>query len=282
MRSFVADRLAFAGLLAAGLALTGCQSVTTTKDQGVEYAEANEVMAAEIQERIAEIPYQQRDELLDNLFWLRQRGEEAIPFLLDGLHDQNPKVRSNSSWVLGQIHDRRTIPDLVPLMKDEHESVRLEAARSLVAMGDLSASPMLIEGLDSDKVQVRYLCHEALRRSTLQDFDYDHLGSDPVARSQSVYRWREWWSETSGDQFFAASYAQEKGLETGEGTEILGPGVGQPATPGVETAPPWENETMPGSTPAGSAAPIGSGTVEGTTGGGEQGTDSIPTGSSGN
>ena len=43
------------------------------------------------------------------------------------------------------------MPDLAPIrafLEDEHESVRLEAARSLVAMGDLGASPMLVAGLE--------------------------------------------------------------------------------------------------------------------------------------
>ena len=127
------------------------------------------------------------------------------------------KLRSNCAWVLGQIRDRRVIPDLQRLSRDPNETVRLEVARTLVSLGDLSQSPTLIEGLDSDKVQVRYLCHEALKDATRRDFDYDHLADDELSRAQAVYRWRQWWSKQSGDEFWTPAPLLDKLADAGKG-----------------------------------------------------------------
>ena len=47
---------------------------------------------------------------------------------------------------------------------------------------------------------------------TGQDFGYDHLSDDIVQRHKKVLLWREWWSEMSGDQWFAKTYATKHGL----------------------------------------------------------------------
>lgn len=209
--------------------LLGLAACGTTPKPKSPFAEPNELMGQEIQRRVDQIQYQHREELFNSLLWLSQSGEQAVPALIRGLSHGEPKVRSNCSWVLAQIGDRRVIPYLQKLTADDHETVRLEASRSLVLLGDLKYVPTLIEGLDSDKKQVRYMCHEALKDATGRDFDYDHLTEDAVARAQTVFHWRQWWGEQSGDTFFASSYAQQHGLRT----DAAAP----PAAPGGETAP---------------------------------------------
>ncbi|MBI5850011.1 MAG: HEAT repeat domain-containing protein [Planctomycetes bacterium] len=213
------------------LALAACG---TTSQHQSEFVQPNQLMGQEISRRIEEIRYQHRDVLVNNLLWLSQAGEQAIPALIEGLRHEDPKVRANCSWVLAEIGDRRVIPHLQPMVRDSVESVRLESARTLTVLGDLKHVPVLIEGLDSERVQVRYLCHEALKRSTARDFDYDHLTDDKLARSHAVYRWRRWWSEQSNDPFFASSYAQAHGLRSEDATGTDG---GQPAVPSGETQP---------------------------------------------
>ena len=176
------------------------------------FTEPNALMADEIRNRIAQIPYQHREELFHNLLWLAQAGEQAIPALLDGLQHNSPKLRSNAAWTLGQIGDRRVITDLKELAQDENPTVRLEVARTLVLLGDIQHCALLIDSLDSDQVEVRYLCHEALKSSTGQDFGYDHLSDNVMLRHSTVLAWREWWGEMSGDPWFAAGYARRHGL----------------------------------------------------------------------
>ena len=189
-------------------AFAACSTTETVSP----YQQPNELMGTEINQRIAQIPFQHRQELLQNLLWLAQTGEQTIPALLKGLQDEDPKVRSSCCWVLGRMRDRRTVQDLQPLTSDPETSVRMEASRSLVLMGDIDQAPNLILGLDSDRKEVRFMCHEALKAATGHDFGYDHLGEDAQQRQVAILRWREWWGAYSGDLAFAQVYQREQGL----------------------------------------------------------------------
>ena len=213
------------------LFLHGCSSTPVAKDN--PYQQPNSLMAGEITRRVEQIPYQHRDELFQNLVWLAQTGEQTVPAMLDGLRHDDAKVRSSCAWVLGRVRDRRTIPALQQAMRDREASVRLEVARSLVSMGDMAWSPALIEGLDSDRKEVRYMCHETLKTATGHDFGYDHLDQDPKELRLSVLRWRQWWGEYSGDTMFASAYQQQHGLQP------------QLAAPAGETQPLPEGNTTP-------------------------------------
>ncbi|MBK8097979.1 MAG: HEAT repeat domain-containing protein [Planctomycetes bacterium] len=192
------------------LPFAGCTS--SAPQNASSYAKPNSLMADEITSRIEQIPYQHREELLLNLQWLSQAGEQAIPSLLSGLQHDNAKVRSSSAWVLGRIRDRRVIPEMRASLQDGNETVRLEVARTLLVLGDLATAPTLIEGLDSQRKEVRYLCHEALKSVTGRDFGYDHLAEDANSRRSAALSWRQWWGEYSGDNFFAQNYAAQNGL----------------------------------------------------------------------
>ncbi|MCA8949781.1 MAG: HEAT repeat domain-containing protein [Planctomycetes bacterium] len=230
------------------LTLTAC-STTETKVES-PFESPNDLMAVEISRRIEQIPYLHREELLENLLWLGQTGEQTIPALLEALRHDNAKVRSSAAWVLGRIGDRRTIPQLRTAAKDREETVRLESARTLVLLGDLDQAPSLIEGLDSDRKEVRYLCHEALKTATGHDFGYDHLAVNQTEVRGAVLKWRQWWSEYSGDQRFTASYQQRYGL-------MPNGSAAQPASPAGEVQPrPMGDANMaPNSMPQGSMTP---------------------------
>src|SRR5262245_34496128 len=204
------------------LAFGGCGLFSSNEDAG--YEKPNSLMADEIETRVQQIPFQHREELLQNLLWLSQTGESTIPTLLRGLQNENPKVRSSCAWVLGRIHDRRTVPQLQAIAQDRNETVRLEVARSLVILGDMKPVPSLIEGLDSEKKEVRFLCHEALKQATGRDFGFDHLSDNDMQRRMSVLGWRQWWSEYSGDTQFARTYQERYHL-------------GQPSQPMGEVQP---------------------------------------------
>ena len=214
------------------LILFGVGACGTAKIKDAEFVPPNSLMGREIGNRISQIPYQHREELFNNLLWLSQSGEQAIPALLEGLRHTEPKVRSNCAWVLGQIRDRRVIMQIRPLVRDRNESVRLEAARTLVQLGDIKYCPILIEGLDSQKIQVRYLCHMALKAATGRDFNYDHLVEDKAIRAETVHSWRKWWAEQSGDEGFAKSYAAKHGLDVGLGVDPWDPNPGLAAPDG--------------------------------------------------
>ena len=228
-------------LLFLALPLFGC---STTSYETSEYAQPNSLIAKEIERRVQDISFQHREELYNNLVWLSQRGEPAIPALLTGLQSSEPKVRSSCAWVLGRIGDRRTIANLQQLTMDPHETVRLEVARSLVEMGDIRQCPALIAALDSDKVQVRAMSHDALKRATGRDYGYDHLTDSVEQRRLAVLRWRQWWGQLAGDPFFASQYAQQNGLAA-PGAMPLGETNNQQYRPHVPQNPPTQNPPLP-------------------------------------
>ncbi len=222
-------------LLVPWMPLAGCGTVTS----GSGFVEPNALMAKEINNRVDQISYQHRQELLDNLLWLSSKaGDQAIPALLRGLHNSEPKVRSSCAWVLSRIRDRRVIPYLRELVHDPHESVRLEVARALVTLGDLKEVPTLISGLDSPLLPVRYNCHMALKDATQRDFGYDHLSESETQRKKAVLAWWQWWGEQSGDPWFAKKYAMDNGLGTPGQPPAQGPVPPSPQVPPAPMVPP--------------------------------------------
>ena len=156
--------------------------------------------------------------------------------------------------MLGRIHDRRTIPDLQKAMHDGEDGVRLEIARTLVLMGDLQQSPILIAGLDSDRKEVRFMCHEALKSATGHDFGYDHLNQNQQELRTAVLQWRQWWGDYAGDPYFAQSYQDEHHI----GAQLAAPAgetkpqdVPQPqgSQPQVPQAPVQGQQQTPTPTP---------------------------------
>jgi hypothetical protein len=185
-------------LLSCAAFLAGCGSVQSSSR---EFTEPNTLIKGEIQQRIDQIQYQHREELMNNLLWLANQGEHAMGQLNEALRHEEPKVRSSVVWCLGRMGDRRAVPHLQALVSREtDETVRLEASRTLLLLGDFAQTATLINGLESERRHVRYLCHEALRSQTGHDFGYDHRSENAVERAGAVAQWRNWWAEQSGDR----------------------------------------------------------------------------------
>ena len=208
------------------LAAFGCG--TSESDRRSEFAAPNSLMHDEIQRRIEQIPYMHKEQLLDNLLWLAGQGEQVMPQLFVALGHQEPKVRSSAAWCLGWIGDKRSIQPLQDLAEREgDEVVRLEVARQLLVLGDLGRVSQLIAGLESDRRHVRYLCYEALKSQTGQDFGYDHRVEDANERAPAVARWRTWWSEMQNDRMLRTARPTQSGTTSGTTR-----GAGTPAAPG--------------------------------------------------
>ena len=76
-------------------ALASCS--TTESSEGSDFLQPNQLMAGEINNRIEQIPYQHRDELLQNLLWLGQAGEQSIPALLVATRNTGRRTRRFST-----------------------------------------------------------------------------------------------------------------------------------------------------------------------------------------
>lgn len=200
-------RLAQIGMMAGLLMAAGCVSEGPYREDPADaqgYLKPGPLLEKEIQERIANMPYSRGLKRLANLMRLGDIGEPAIPFLIDALDHEDPEVRAGCIYALGLIDDKRVIPTLRSSLSDPDRNVQLEAAASLLGMGDWKGVSLLITALDSPQRFVRYKSFEALNKFTGLSFQYD-FRAEQEARAASVAKWQAWWSQKQQDQLLAGT-----------------------------------------------------------------------------
>ena len=171
---------------------TACSSSKTKKDISDEFVDVpNPVGRLKLQARVDNIQYQRGLILIANLERIAAYGVTAIPTCLKNINDEEPMTRMGCVWVLGRVGDIRTIPHIEPLLTDEVDYVRYEAASALGVMGARQGYPVLVRGLSSDRIDFRFRCISALKDFTGRDFGYKHNES-PEVREVSVEAWESW------------------------------------------------------------------------------------------
>jgi hypothetical protein len=97
---------------------------------------------------------------------------------------------------LGDTHDARVVPHLVPMLRDTDIFVRMAACRHLGDLASVEAIPALIDTLEDEEASVREAALVALRALSGQSIAFDPLAREGD-RSKRVKAWREWWEEAS-------------------------------------------------------------------------------------
>ncbi|XP_061567624.1 deoxyhypusine hydroxylase [Cololabis saira] len=101
------------------------------------------------------------------LFTLRNLGgAEAIDWIGQAFSDDSALLKHELAYCLGQMQDRRAIPTLTRVLRDEKQEpmVRHEAGEALGAIGDLSVLDLLKEFSQDPVVEVAETCELAVRR----------------------------------------------------------------------------------------------------------------------
>lgn len=184
--------------------LIACQTeingkVVTKNDRTDEYPQSSIFVEEQINSKLAEVPYLRGKQVVDACMAIAQIGPAAIPKLQAAARDENPMRRVFVMNVLGAIGDRRAFPILEKALSDDDVSVRYEAARSFVKMGDWDRGvPILIDGLGSTSVFVRTLCHDSLRKATRLDFGFQPRGAD-AGRAAAIEKWSDWFKKHRDD-----------------------------------------------------------------------------------
>ena len=77
------------------------------------------------------------------------------PVLVKALKDSNPKVRTQAAQSLEKIQATDAVPDLIALLEDAEDSVRIRAAYALGGLGQAakSAEPALKKALERARAQ---------------------------------------------------------------------------------------------------------------------------------
>jgi len=180
------------GVGLASLVLGGCMS----RNKEPQYQSAGALLDDRVAQTVSQLKYQNGQELMQSISWLIYVGEPAIPKLIEGLSDGDPRTRSTSAFILSEIRDRRVIPHLRPLLSDQVAYVRYEGAAALVTMGEWSGVPTLIQGLADGEKRNRFKVYDVLHRTTGLDFGYDPLGPEED-RARAAEKWRAWWVSKS-------------------------------------------------------------------------------------
>jgi len=179
--------------LLAAVTLFGCKSSPDEKspeDRG--FADStNPMVQTRIQARVDNIRYQRGTTLITNLERLAAYGEPAVPICLEGLKSDDAMTRMGCVYVLGRIGDTRIVPNLEGVLTDQVDFVRYEAASQLGNMGSKAGYAVLVEGLDSERVEYRYKCFEALRELTGHTFGYVH-NAPAEERAEATAKWKAW------------------------------------------------------------------------------------------
>ena len=76
---------------------------------------------------------------------------EGVPALLEGLKDEDYRVRLNSAWSLGLIGDSSALPGLIEALGDEDYDVRYYAAEAVGRLGDSAGVSALERLLPSER-----------------------------------------------------------------------------------------------------------------------------------
>jgi len=90
-----------------------------------------------------------------------------LSLYLELLKSPSPRVRERAAAALGELGDRRAVPELIKMLRDENALVREHAASALRYLGDRRAVPALIETLRDEDAVVRE--HVATALGTLGD-----------------------------------------------------------------------------------------------------------------
>jgi len=181
---------ALTGALFAGL--SGCMTSKTH-----EAGTLPPSLETQMQNAVSRVKHTRGVDRLGSLRIITAFGRHATaPVTTELLTSEDPQLRSNAVYVLGEIYrldgDPLAFEAVRSSMGDENRAVRLEAARALLDGGDLSGIGELVEGLERPDRSTRVHSFLALRRAAGgRSFGYDPDG-DEASRIDGADRFRSY------------------------------------------------------------------------------------------
>jgi HEAT repeat protein len=100
------------------------------------------------------------------------KAHNAVPSLIEALHDENSQVKNFAARSLGDIGDQRAVEPLIRALRDEDMGVRGDAASALGKLKNKRAIRPLLAMLKERKQNYQFAA-EALREITGQSFGDD-------------------------------------------------------------------------------------------------------------
>lgn len=122
----------------------------------------------------------------------------------EGLKSARPRVRRMSVLCLHRLQGAEALPMIEPVMRDEHEGVRLAAAQVLDRCRDLRCLDIMVGLLASEDRDVRGDAITFLRQLALRSFGYFINASGEENRA-SIEKWTAW-AKTEGHRTLISVY----------------------------------------------------------------------------
>ena len=114
-----------------------------------------------------------REEIIS--IFKRLKSPETVEILMSLLMDENAEIRSESAAALGSIGDKKATSFLIErLQKEEDEWTMMQIIGALQQTNDSTAIPVVIEMLRDDHEKVRLCAARALRNMTPSNFGDDY------------------------------------------------------------------------------------------------------------
>ena len=169
------------------------------------WVQASPQLQQQIESQAQRLPWAHGMDRVELIQWFAAVGEPAYETLLALVLDPRPDVAGASLAALGATRDSRLVEPLrdLPWPPADKADLALERARTLLRLGDWSMVPLLMKGLEDDRLMTRALCGQALFEATHERFDFDPNGT-PEERAASVERWKAWWYERQNDPLMGA------------------------------------------------------------------------------
>lgn len=190
--------------------LAACSSTARdVRDEGSHdspWIQATPLLMQQIQDEAARLPYSHGFDRMEQIRWFASVGEPAYSFLLRLASDPRDDVAAAALASLGATLDARLVPHIHALAWSEERmagDLGLERARTLVRLGDWQSIPVLIAGLEDERLFTRSLCADALEEATHETNGYDPR-AEKDARTKAVAAWREWWLKRTGEGILPA------------------------------------------------------------------------------
>lgn len=188
-------------LLVSACRTTSSRDVRDRSKPQSEWIQATPLLAQQIEDEAKRLPFSHGFDRLEQIRWFASLGEPAYPTLLRLAEDPRDDVAAAALAAMGATLDARLVPSVNRLSWTPtrlNGDLGLERARTLVRLGDWSAMPVLIRGLEDERLFTRSLCLDALKEATHETHDYDPRAETSV-RARAVERWKSWWLQRTGE-----------------------------------------------------------------------------------
>lgn len=142
-------------------------------------------------EKVSDARFRVRIGCLRGLYKLAD-DQEATPFLMEALRDENAEVRRTAVTFIGWKDYDDAVPALVQCLRDDKTRVRKAAVSALANLKDESAVLPLIKVLADKDLEIRQKAFEAVQVISGQDITFDVNAAGRQLKAD-VGKLRDWW-----------------------------------------------------------------------------------------